>query len=233
MAALAAGGGADAFGNDWTKSAGDFACSVCRRKRLPAGAFSKTQAALALRQSRQTGALVARCKQCVAQSAAAEQARAKAKRSAANAGGTAAAPTTTITASTDNSTRNAAPADVALLTCAACSKALPPSSFSGSQRNKIMRSKPGRCLSCVAAAEAAEAQASVDKKAAERAALEKQAKMRGAAGVAGRLALAAAETAAEAEIVTGIKAKGNRRRARGGGGGRWRGRGRGRGRGRR
>ena len=30
-------------GNDWQKSAGDFMCLICRRKRLPAGAFSKSQ----------------------------------------------------------------------------------------------------------------------------------------------------------------------------------------------
>jgi hypothetical protein len=30
-------------GNDWRNSAGDFWCSVCRRKRLSAQAFSKSQ----------------------------------------------------------------------------------------------------------------------------------------------------------------------------------------------
>jgi len=33
-------------GNDWRKSAGDFVCSQCGRKRLTAQAFSKSQVSL-------------------------------------------------------------------------------------------------------------------------------------------------------------------------------------------
>lgn len=47
---------------DWKRSAGDFICSECGRKRLTAAAFSKNQVTKALKSETKT----AKCKECVA-----------------------------------------------------------------------------------------------------------------------------------------------------------------------
>ena len=191
---------------DWRRSAGDFECQVCKRKRLPASEFSKTQATLALRQSKTSGDLKAKCKLCVA--------AADIKTAAA----TTTATTATTTAAADGSTD--------IFNCSLCQINLPASAFTNSQKLKINRGKKGKCRDCVVQSEGDEVARLQAKKQQEQMDLEKRAKKN---GVAGRLALACAETAAEASVVTGLKVKKGR-----GGGGRWRGRGgrRGRGRGR-
>lgn len=80
---------------DWQRSAGDFSCSVCERKRLPASEFSKKQVERALESIRsipdkdiRTGPdiqrtlyLTAVCKKCVEEKEEVERAAAEAKRS--------------------------------------------------------------------------------------------------------------------------------------------------------
>jgi len=79
---------------DWQRSAGDFSCSVCERKRLPASEFSKKQVERALESIRsipdkdiRTGPeiqhtlyLTAVCKKCTEAKEEAERAAAEAKR---------------------------------------------------------------------------------------------------------------------------------------------------------
>ena len=212
MSAIARDGHSGHLSTDWRRSAGDFVCAgPCGRKRLPASAFSKTQArkAIAGVRAEKNGEKRALCKECVARSER-ETAAAAAAAVSTEDGGEAAS----------------------MLHCSACSRDLPASSFSKSQKTKISRDKPGRCLVCVEKAEEQELQQSADKRAAATKALAARVSKSGGNSVASRLALACAETAAEAETVTGLKAKTNRGRRRRGGGS-WRaGRGRGRGRGR-
>ena len=56
---------------DWRRSAGDFTCTICLKKRLPASSFSKTQSTLALKNYRTQGGSnpKAKCKECVQQAA--------------------------------------------------------------------------------------------------------------------------------------------------------------------
>lgn len=79
---------------DWERSAGDFTCVVCRRKRLPASEFSKKQVEKALESLKtipdkdiRTGPEVqhiayvsATCKKCVAEQEELEREKAQAKR---------------------------------------------------------------------------------------------------------------------------------------------------------
>eukprot|EP00441_Pelagodinium_beii_P017735 CAMPEP_0197672684 /NCGR_PEP_ID=MMETSP1338-20131121/79463_1 /TAXON_ID=43686 ORGANISM="Pelagodinium beii, Strain RCC1491" /NCGR_SAMPLE_ID=MMETSP1338 /ASSEMBLY_ACC=CAM_ASM_000754 /LENGTH=256 /DNA_ID=CAMNT_0043252819 /DNA_START=24 /DNA_END=791 /DNA_ORIENTATION=+ len=79
---------------DWQKSAGDFSCTVCQRKRLPASEFSKKQVAKALESLRsipdkdvRTGPdihtvtyLSGVCKKCAEEKEQTEKAAAEAKR---------------------------------------------------------------------------------------------------------------------------------------------------------
>ncbi len=217
MSAIASAGHSAHLSTDWRRSAGDFSCSgPCRRKRLPASAFSKTQARKAIAGVRTSahGEKRALCKQCV------EEASVQTASSA------------TLSVARDQGGPDDAGTDQ--LHCAACDRDLPAASFSKSQKTRITRDKPGRCLACVEAAEEAELQHSADKRAAEASALAatiKKSGSRGGSGVAARLALACAETAAEAETITGLTAKKSNRGRRRRGGGSWRGGGRGRGRG--
>ena len=204
---------------------GNFDCTgPCKRKRLVGQEFSKK----ALEKHRRDGKAL-KCKQCVADAEAAERkaaqdrAEAKAKAAGASAGIGA--------GSGGDAAKNDGDAPV---TCAACSKSLPPSSYNRNQLSK----PPGkaRCRSCVedAVAKEAEGVASSKKERLEKAQKDlEDAKRRG-----DTKAIIAAESvvaALEAEVVTGLKpvvlGKGRGRggrwsSGRGGQGGRGRGRGR-------
>ena len=71
MSAIASAGHSAHLSTDWRRSAGDFSCAgPCRRKRLPASAFSKTQARRAIAGVRTAAAEAhgekrALCKECV------------------------------------------------------------------------------------------------------------------------------------------------------------------------
>ena len=199
---------------------GNFDCSgPCKRKRLVGDEFSKK----ALEKYRRDGKAL-KCKQCVAAAEAAErkaaQDRAEAKAKAEAGSGASAA---------KNGGASQPP-----VTCASCSKSLPPSSYNRNQLSK----PPGkaRCRSCVeeAVAKEAEGVASSKKERLEKAQKDlEDAKRRG-----DTQAIIAAESvvaALEAEVVTGLKpvvlGKGRGRggrwsSGRGGQGGRGRGRGR-------
>ena len=199
---------------------GNFDCSgPCKRKRLVGDEFSKK----ALEKYRRDGKAL-KCKQCVAAAEAAErkaaQDRAEAKAKATEGEGAGA-----------GAAKNDGDPPV---TCASCSKSLPPSSYNRNQLSK----PPGkaRCRSCVeeAVAKEAEGVASSKKERLEKAQKDlEDAKRRG-----DTQAIIAAESvvaALEAEVVTGLKpvvlGKGRGRggrwsSGRGGQGGRGRGRGR-------
>ena len=204
---------------------GNFDCTgPCKRKRLVGEEFSKK----ALEKYRRDGKAL-KCKQCVAAAEAAErkaaqdraEAKAKAKAEAGGAGAGAGA------AKSDGD------ASQPPVTCKACSKSLPASSYNRNQLSK----PPGkaRCRSCVEEAVAKEAAevTSTKKERLEKAQKDlEDAKRRG--DTKGIIAAESVVAALEAEIVTGLKpvvlGKGRGR------GGRWssgRGAGRGGGRGRR
>ena len=108
--------------NNW---AGDFECSVCRRKRLTASEFSKKMQ----ERYKKDGNGALKCKICVDKAAADERAAAAAKTQAA-------APSST----TDTAT------------CAACKENLPVSAFTKPQLKKGPAKQ--RCQPCIAKAEA-------------------------------------------------------------------------------
>ena len=110
--------------NNW---AGDFECSVCRRKRLTASEFSKKMQ----ERYKKDGNGALKCKICVDKAAADERAAAAAKTKAA-------APSAT----TDTAT------------CAACKENLPVSAFTKPQLKKGPAKQ--RCQPCIARAEADE-----------------------------------------------------------------------------
>ena len=110
--------------NNW---AGDFECSVCRRKRLTASEFSKKMQ----ERYKKDGNGALKCKICVDKAAADERAAAAAKTKAA-------APSAT----TDTAT------------CAACKENLPVSAFTKPQLKKGPAKQ--RCQPCIAKAEADE-----------------------------------------------------------------------------
>ena len=110
--------------NNW---AGDFECSVCRRKRLTASEFSKKMQ----ERYKKDGNGTLKCKICVDKAAADERAAAAAKTKAA-------APSAT----TDTAT------------CAACKENLPVSAFTKPQLKKGPAKQ--RCQPCIAKAEADE-----------------------------------------------------------------------------
>ena len=116
--------------------AGDMDCSVCRRKRLPASAFSKNM--VAKRQKDVDAAL--KCKDCTEKQAQEERANAAAKAAAAATTGDAAGTTSSDVASGDGHE------------CAACKKTLPAQAFSRAQLNNKGPGKQ-RCGDCLAAAE--------------------------------------------------------------------------------
>lgn len=238
MSAIASEGHSAHLSTNWKRSAGDFMCiGPCRRKRLPASAFSKTQAKRAIEGVRTTGQKKAKCLNCVAEEekATAEAAKSKpnSRREISQVGGTdnmskqkKESALSDIRVKTDTNRGAGHSATLAArdkvenssLHCSTCNCDLPASSFSNSQKTKISRGRQGRCIPCVEKSEEAELQKIADKRDAARKLLLEKAK---AGGVADRLALACAETAAEAETITGLTAKVRRSRQKGGGG-RWR-----------
>ena len=202
----------DHVGGQW---AGNFSCSECRQKRLTAAAFSRKMVERMRRGDVAEDKM--RCKDCVAKGEEAERAAAKQKSGSGSSGGA-----------------SSAAASSESLVCCACKTSRPASEYSNTQRRKGDRK--GRCLGCVAEreeADRADAEAASAKRLAD---AQAAAKAPGAGGALGRLQAAAAECAAEAELVTGLKPlkgaghrggrKGGRGRGRGGGAGRG-GRGRG------
>ena len=184
-------------GNDWQKSAGDFMCSGCRRKRLTAQAFSKSQVKKALANHKAGGELAARCLDCT---------RASEPEPEPEQGS---APSTPAP-----STRGAAAAESLL--CTACKADKPPSAFSRKMLTKPAATR--RCSECVAQSQAKDG---AKKQASRETAVAGGVKPTSAKGAAFLAAME--ESAAEAEVITGMSVKRGRGRAAGG-----RGRGRGR-----
>ena len=182
--------------------AGDFDCSVCRRKRLTASEFSKK-----MQEKKRAGKTDLKCKQCVTAAEKVERAAAVAK---------------TATSST---TASSAVATADSLPCGACGTARPESAYSKPQ---LKKGDKRRCGACIESADAADA-ASKDQKAnATLKDAQRAAKLADATGsVVEKLRANAALAAAEAELVTGLKPIClGRGRGRSRGGGRAAGRGR-------
>ena len=94
---------------DWRRSAGDFQCLECRKKRLPANRFSKTQVKAALKHE-EKGAI---CLECMQK----REEKEKAEREAAKA----------ATGATDGE-------EVEKLTCSICNELVPITQFSKKAR---------------------------------------------------------------------------------------------------
>lgn len=167
--------------NNW---AGEYECSVCRRKRLTASEFSKKMQ----ERFRAEGNGKLKCKACVEQAAQAE--RDAAAKKAEKAGAAAAA---------------AAPGDGGeTATCSACKKALPVSAFTKPQLKKGPAKQ--RCGPCVAAADASEKKAGDDKKTAALADARRDlAKAEASGDATAKLKAASKLSALEGELVTGLK----------------------------
>uniref|UniRef100_A0A6U1C738 Stc1 domain-containing protein n=1 Tax=Rhizochromulina marina TaxID=1034831 RepID=A0A6U1C738_9STRA len=160
--------------------AGDFECSRCRRKRLIAAEFSRAQ--LDKARKAQGGVIPLTCKRCVEADQASERAAAAAQTHAMPAAG-----------------------EDELHECAACKERLPALRFN---KNQLRKKGPGkqRCQACVEAAEASASSAAGDAKREKLAGLRQDAKRAEAVGSAvDKAVAAAAECAAEAELVTGLK----------------------------
>ena len=194
-------------GNDWQQSAGDFMCSQCRRKRLSAQAFSKSQVKKALAQHKAGGELAARCLDCA--SGASEPAPEPEQNGVATASS---APPASRVASRG-------PGAAESLLCTACKAAKPPSEFSRKMLTKTAATR--RCSECVAESQARDS--------AKRQSKQEAANVVGVKPKTGKEAAflaAMEESAAQAEVVTGMSVKRGRGRGRCGTGGRGRGRGR-------
>lgn len=211
--------------------AGDLTCLICGRKRLTADEFSKSQLSKAevVVGGADGATRAAKCRRCVADAAAAERATSRATHDA---------PT---------GTRGVAERELSLggaggeggaggddLECAACGRSQPPSRFTKTQARKALDARSGkgaggRCRSCVEKAESDEIKALEARREAELQATRAAVIAADSAGASPlmRLQAAAAETAAEAERVTGLKPeRGAGKRGRGArrGRGSWRGR---------
>ena len=180
-------------GNDWRKSAGDFACAACGKKRLTAMSFSKSQVKKMLAQHKAGGELSGRCLECQP-----------------------AEPEPEPSPATPPPEGSAAAAES--LRCTGCKADKPPAEFS---RKMLTRPKEKRrCKDCVEGVQAAEQAKKAAKDAANppRSQGVGGASVFGtgaARGMSKENAFRAAmeETAAEAQAVTGISVK----RGRGGG----------------
>jgi hypothetical protein len=182
----------DAVGGQW---AGNYDCSICRRKRLTASAFSRKQ----LEKHKHDEAAALKCKDCVASEGEKERQQAAAA---------------TIGAQDPSS-------EGELFKCGVCSRKLHKSSFSKTQ---IQRSPEERkCVECTSKLEA-EADLAARAKRTEKLA-KAQSETTFADEPRSKLAALSAESAAEAELVTGLKPIRLGRRGRGRGSGRGRGRG--------
>jgi len=197
-----------AAGNDWQKSAGDFMCLICRRKRLPAGAFSKSQVKKALKSHKGGGELGASCLKCQETDDAVASTGEKLKSVSIGSGGDGKSKPAAKTAAMSADADGPEPTTH----CWACRKDKPKSQFS----RKMLTKPPAkhRCLKCVEKSQASEEAKLAARREAQAAGVPKS-------GKAAKFQEFMAETAREAEVVTGISVK------RGGGRGRGRGRGRG------
>ena len=172
--ALAKGATSESVNTDWTRSAGDFSCKICRRKRLSAMYFSKAQVKRAIESSD----MFAICKECVAKIQAEEQ---------------------------EKSRQNVSKGDSeTLLRCSICEQEKAAAMYSKSQANNIRHGRNGKCKACVNKLEEDEMNKNETSKQAKHTTMRENA--RGKKGVAGRLALACAESAMEGEAITGLKA---------------------------
>lgn len=115
---------------DWRRSAGDFVCTSCGRKRLPAMAFSKAQVKIGLANVRATGVCSAKCLQCTHPELVAQEK--EAARQALQAKQAASAP----------------PDDGKTWECCACKEQIPSNLFSKSQLNHATRGRPAKCRAC-------------------------------------------------------------------------------------
>ena len=185
-------------GGDPTQWHGDYDCSACGRKRLPAVEFSVNM------QNKYKADRLAklRCKKCTAAEAEAERLLSieTAKLKVAEAG------------------EDGAPPE--LHECAECKASKPASEFSGKQ---LKQKGPGkqRCRKCCDAGEEAAAAAQTAGTSERLKAAREASKRAEATNAPDKLAVFAREAAIEAELVTGLKPQ------KIGGGGRGRGRGRG------
>ena len=191
--------------------AGDYDCSVCRRKRLTASEFSKKMQ----EKHRADPKAALKCKQCVDKAAQAERDASAAKAAKA-------APASTG-ASASAGDGDGAGAGAASHVCSACEKALPASAFNKTQLSKGEGKQ--RCRECVTSAEQAEASGAAARQAEALRDAKTAAKRADAVGsTAEKLKANAALAAAEAELVTGLKPIVlGRGRSRGRGAGRGRG----------
>ena len=168
---------------DWRRSAGDFQCLECRKKRLPANRFSKTQVKAALKHE-EKGAI---CLECMKK----REEKEKAEREAASV-----------------ATEMTGEEEVERLTCSICNELVPITQFSKSQSNHIKHGCPGKCKPCIEKKEEEEMTKISNKKLNEHSAMKKRfSKTRGKKKVAGALAMACMEAALEGEQITGIKAE--------------------------
>lgn len=204
--------------------AGDFSCSECGRKRLTAAEFSKRS----VQKRRANPEAAIKCKTCVAKGIAAEQEAASSKP----------ATTTSTSGSGGGGGGNSALAATEYV-CSACGKSLPAVEYSGSQLHvKKLAANKQRCRGCVADANAREAEeAQANRQAGLTAAREATRALPKSSSAGETLAALSRESAAEAQLVTGlspIQLGSGRGRSRGrgrgrGAGGSWRARGRARG----
>jgi hypothetical protein len=188
--------------------AGDFDCSVCRRKRLTASEFSKKMQ----EKHRKSPTAELKCKSCVEKMVAEER-------------GAAASKQETIFSAGDASGSE-------LHECSKCKNELAADAFN---KNQLRNKGPGkqRCKACITVAEKEESDAVSNKQGDKlRDAKQRFARAEATGSVSEKLVAASALAAAEAELVTGLApvVLGRGRRGRGGRGGKgkgtWRGRGR-------
>lgn len=169
---------------DWKRSAGDFQCLECRKKRLPANRFSKTQVKAALKHE-QKGAI---CLECMKKREEAENAEKELGKNATDGG--------------DGDD------EVERLVCSICNEKVLITKFSKSQSNHIKHGRPGKCKPCIEKMEEAELTKISDKKKDLQNGMKKKfSNSRGKKKVAGALAMACMEAALEGEQITGIKAE--------------------------
>ena len=172
------------------KWAGDFDCSVCRRKRLIASEFSQNQI-----KSKPKDQLT--CKQCVAD-------REKAERDAAAAKLTAAAAAAALPAAASGASTSPAAADaLAPLLCSGCSLSFPSSVYNFNQLKKNDRRKCKSCVDAVVASDVASVASASQSKLED--AKERVRKSEAGGNVAEKLAASMALANLEGEAVTGLK----------------------------
>jgi Stc1 domain len=184
--------------------AGDFECSLCRRKRLTAASFSKSMAA----KYRADPSALIKCIDCVA-SQKEQECRIAAEKAA-----------SLCTSSATGDQVVAFPDQAESRECCACQRALPATSFSAKQRRKAV--EESRCTECVAAREAEDMRAGSIRKLQALQTAQEHAQDGNSGPNCEKLHVLTAESAAEAEYVTGLKPI----RIGRGRGGSWRARGR-------